>query len=163
MKTHQKDPYSTCSTSRSPNGTLAYIGTSISFKAGIITFANVLNKKKIWLRKLFLLWKKLELVLMSVLEPQDEDSNKTSSIPRSKYLEKENFTAQLYVIQLCLSNILNLLLFAKKKKARNADFCGSWSSVMSQFNTSPFDGLFFFSFVSELVLAFRHHYSIFHL
>lgn len=46
MKTHQKDMYSTCSTSRSPNGTLAYIGTSISFKTGIITFANVLNKKK---------------------------------------------------------------------------------------------------------------------
>lgn len=159
MNKHQKDLYTICSIS--PNKTLSYIGTSISFKAGIITFANVLNKKKIWLRKLFLLWKKLELVLMSVLEPQDEDSNKTSSIPRSKYLEKENSMAQLYLIQLCLSNILNLLFC--NKKSRNADFCGSWSSVMSQFNTSPFDGLFFFSFVSELVLAFRHHYSIFHL
>lgn len=125
MKTHQKDMYSTCSTSRSPNGTLAYIGTSISFKAGIITFANVLNKKKYDSENYFYCEKKLELVLMSVLEPQEEDSNKTSSIPRSKYLEKENFTAQLYVIQLCLSNILNLLLFAKKKEARNADFCGS--------------------------------------
>lgn len=76
-------------------------------------------------QKIISIVKKLELVLMSVLEPQDEDSNKTSSIPRSKYREKENFTAQLYVIQLCLSNILNLLLFAKKKRARNADFCGS--------------------------------------
>lgn len=120
MKTHQKDPYSTCSTSRSPNGTLAYIGTSISFKTGIITFANVLNKKKYDSENYF------RKVLMSVLEPPgEEDSNKTSSIPRSKYLEKENFTVQLYVIQLCLSNILNLLLFAKKKRARNADFCGS--------------------------------------
>lgn len=162
MNKHQKDLYTICSTNRSPNGTLAYIGTSITFKAGIITFVNVLNKKKIWLRKLFQLWKKLELVLMSVLEPQDEDSNKTSSIPRSKCLEKKkNSMAQLYVIQLCLSNILNLLFC--NKKSRNADFCRSWSSVMSQFNTSPFDGLFFFSFVSELVLAFRHPYSIFHL
>lgn len=67
-------------------------------------------------QKIISIVKKLELVLMSVLEPQDEDSNKTSSIPRSKCLEKDNFTAQLYVIQLCLSNILNLLLFAKKKK-----------------------------------------------
>lgn len=63
---------------------------------------------------------------MAILEPPgEEDSNKTFSIPRSKYLEKENSMAQLYVIQLCLSNILNLLLFAKKKEARNADFCGS--------------------------------------
>lgn len=67
-------------------------------------------------QKIISIVKKLELVLMSVLEPQDEDSNKTSSIPRSKYLEKENFTAQLYVIQLCLSNILNLLFSNKKIK-----------------------------------------------
>lgn len=50
--------------------------------------------------------------------PGEEDSNKTFSIPRSKYLEKENSMAQLYVIQLCLSNILNLLLFAKKKSKK---------------------------------------------
>lgn len=45
MNKHQKDLYTICSTNRSPNGTLAYIGTSITFKAGIITFVNVLNKK----------------------------------------------------------------------------------------------------------------------
>lgn len=59
MKTHQKDMYSTCSTSRSPNGTLAYIGTSISFKAGIITFANVLNKKKNMTQKIISIVKKI--------------------------------------------------------------------------------------------------------
>lgn len=60
---------------------------------------------------------------MAILEPPGEEhSNKTFSIPRSKYLEKENSMAQLYVIQLCLSNILNLLLFAKKKRSKKCWF-----------------------------------------
>lgn len=118
MKTHQKDMYSTCSTSRSPNGTLAYIGTSISFKTGIITFANVLNKKKYDSENYFYCEKIRTRINGNSRTPGEEDSNKTYSIPRSKYLEKENSMAQLYVIQLCLSNILNLLLFAKKKSKK---------------------------------------------
>lgn len=118
MKTHQKDMYSTCSTSRSPNGTLAYIGTSISFKAGIITFANVLNKKNMTQKIISIVKKIRTRINVSSRTPGEEDSNKTFSIPRSKYLEKENSMAQLYVIQLCLSNILNLLLFAKKKSKK---------------------------------------------
>lgn len=81
---------------------------------------------------------------MSVLEPQDEDSNKTSSIPRSKYLEKENFTAQLYVIQLCLSNILNLLLFAKKKKQEMLIFVGP--EVLLCHNLTPARLMVYFFF-----------------
>lgn len=82
---------------------------------------------------------------MSVLEPQDEDSNKTSSIPRSKYLEKENFTAQLYVIQLCLSNILNLLLFAKKKKQEMLIFVGP--EVLLCHNLTPARLMVYFFFI----------------
>lgn len=81
---------------------------------------------------------------MAILEPQDEDSNKTSSIPRSKYLEKENFTAQLYVIQLCLSNILNLLLFAKKKKQEMLIFVGP--EVLLCHNLTPARLMVYFFF-----------------
>lgn len=101
---------------------------------------------------------------MSVLEPPGEEgSNKTFSIPRSKYLEKENSMAQLYVIQLCLSNILNLLLFAKKKKQEMLIFVGPEVLLCHNLTPARLMVYFFFSFVSELVLAFRHHYSIFHL
>lgn len=75
---------------------------------------------------------------MSVLEPQDEDSNKTSSIPRSKYLEKENFTAQLYVIQLCLSNI-------PKKKQEMLIFVGP--EVLLCHNLTPARLMVYFFFI----------------
>lgn len=47
MNKHQKYLYTICSTVYiAKQNTFSYIGTSITFKAGIINFANVLNKKK---------------------------------------------------------------------------------------------------------------------
>lgn len=101
---------------------------------------------------------------MSVLEPQEED-RQYNVLDSSKQISRKR---EFYGATVCNSTMfIKYSKFAfvcqKKKKQEMLIFVGP--EVLLCHNLTPARLMvnFFFYIVPDLVLAFRHHYSIFHL